>query len=106
MEKLTKKQILSELGDIPEEVYDGLVMSFITQTKTQIEAVRGYLKAGDSKNAVSLIHSIKGCSANLRLYEIFEFSKNIEIQLRENADAQDIDGNIINLVCLLDKTTV
>ena len=92
MESERKREILEELGGIPEEVYDDLVKEFLDQARTEISAIRESLKKGISDEAAQLAHSIKGAAANLRLEEISDLAKNIELGLREGAETVSFSG--------------
>jgi len=67
-----KQAILDELGGIDESVYDGLVADFAEQTKIQLHQVREHAARGKLKDVADLLHSIKGCAANLRLEPAFK----------------------------------
>lgn len=79
-----KQKILQELGGIPEEVYDELIEEFKQQYKTQIVRLREALAAGDLTEAKMSAHAISGTSGNLRLYQMHQAAKTLEVAIKDS----------------------
>ena len=87
---MDKKQILAELGDIPESVYDELVSEAFEQGTRQLVEIERFCVEKDLGKAAAVAHSIKGCFANLRLQEISTAARGLEEALRRKAARKDI----------------
>jgi len=98
---MNKNQILSELGDIPETVYDELVSEAFEQSGRQLVELRQFVSAGQSRKAVSVAHSMKGCFANLRLNEVSHAASALEAALKNGAQSEEIDARVSELSVLL-----
>ncbi|MBU2591377.1 MAG: Hpt domain-containing protein [Nitrospinota bacterium] len=91
----TKKEaILKEMGDIPEEFYYELVREFLSDAFGQIDSLESSLKGGDIESAKRTIHSIKGVSANLRLNDICQLSKEVEADIKNGLGFDEIAGKV------------
>ena len=91
---MDKAKILEELGGIPEEVYDSLVIDLIEQTRAQIEKMSVALDRQDWKGLVEMAHFIKGSAGNLRIIGIENPAREIETSARNQADKELISSNI------------
>ena len=76
--EISKNQILAELGHISEEVYDKLCLEFYSQAVSQIEQAGNMFALGRMEDAAVIIHSVKGCAANLRILSICEKAEKLE----------------------------
>ena len=85
-----KEAILEELGGIDETVYDGLVSDFIAQTKFQLDQAKTSALCGKHKAGAEVLHSIKGCAANLRLTAIYTAACAVEACFKSGAKEQEI----------------
>ena len=92
-----KQKILLELGGIPEEFYDELLMEFKEQHKKQIVDIRNALDAGDLTSARLAAHALSGTGANLRLYKLHQAAKALELSLKEAQPREVIDQNFKTL---------
>lgn len=98
MDNFTKKQILNELGDISESVYDSLVRGFIIKTPDKIILIKDALKNGNSNEAGTILHSIIGTAGNLRLEGIFKEAQIMRQLLKEGqCDEKQINEALGNL---------
>lgn len=91
---MDKSKILEELGGIPEEVYDSLVLDLVEQTGAQIEKMRAAVEMQDWKNLVEIAHFIKGSAGNLRIAGIEAPAREIEMSAREQKNASGISSAI------------
>ena len=89
-----KEAILKEMGDIPEEFYDELVRDFLTDALSQVDALEKSLKVGEIESAKGIIHSLKGVSANIRLNDISQLSKEVETDIKSGLGVDDIAGKL------------
>ncbi|NLO92325.1 MAG: Hpt domain-containing protein [Elusimicrobia bacterium] len=87
---MEKKQILAELGDIPERVYDELVVEAFEQGRRQVAEIQKRCAGKDLACAAAVAHSIKGCFANLRLPEISDAAREVESALRCKTAAKEL----------------
>jgi HPt (histidine-containing phosphotransfer) domain-containing protein len=97
MEKTEKQKILEELGGITEDFYNELLVCFISQTQNYLVELRGVLGAEDFARIAAIAHSIKGSSANLRLNNIQQIAREIEVSAKENKDKAEIGNRIQEL---------
>ncbi len=84
-----KSKILEELGGIAEDLYDSLVEEYLSSVKKKIEEIYLLIENGNYAEAAKEVHSIKGASANLRLYNLYDFCLKAEEELK--ASLPDID---------------
>lgn len=98
---MKKNQILSELGDIPEAVYDGLVAEAFAQGARQLSELRQLAVDGDLNKAAAVAHSMKGCFANLRLGEVSRAARELESALKGGAQYGELSARINSLAALL-----
>lgn len=94
MDKAVKAKVLDELGGIPESVYDELVGDFVVQAREQAMQIRSLLAKGDRAQASAVLHSLKGCSANLRIAEVHALSHELE-QLVKRGGAEEELGPML-----------
>jgi len=78
-----KKRILYELGDIPESVYDELVVILIDETLKQVVKINEAINGSRPDEILRIVHSIKGSAGNLRIARIQEAAKAIETEIKE-----------------------
>ncbi len=97
---MDKKEILEALGGIPEEVYDAIVQSFYEETRTKIEPLKAAIAANDAVAVAKIGHGIKGSAANLRLIEISEVGKKIELAGKA-ADSSQFSSLYNELIALI-----
>ncbi|MBF0503649.1 MAG: Hpt domain-containing protein [Candidatus Omnitrophica bacterium] len=82
---MDKKEILNELGGLPEDVYDELVLIFWDETRGRLKDMTQAVLAHDWTAVDRLAHGIKGSAANLRLTTIRDVAK----EMQEAAKAND-----------------
>ena len=75
---MDKKDILKQLGDMPEEIYDEIVRGFYDETRGHLEKISKAIAAADWTTIDREAHGIKGSSANLRLSQISEAAKSMQ----------------------------
>ena len=88
-----KQKILQELGGIPEEFYDELIVEFKQQYKAQVAEIREALKTADLTRARLSAHSLSGTSGNLRLTRLHQAAKALEMAIKEGQGPDVIDRN-------------
>jgi len=89
-----KEAILKEMGDISEDFYDELVRDFLADALSQVDALEKSLKGGDIESAKGIIHSLKGVSANIRLNDISQLSKEVETDIKSGLGFDDVAGKL------------
>ncbi len=97
MEQIEKQKILEELGGIPEEVYDDLVKELIEQSKGEVVQLKELMQANKPTEAACTAHSIKGASANMRITDISEVAKKIELSLKDGVDPATLMSDLEEL---------
>jgi len=85
---MDKKEILKQLGDLPEEDYDEFVSIFYEETRGRLRLIAESLSTFDSPAIAKLAHGIKGSSANLRLVQISEIAKSLQEAAQANNQTQ------------------
>ncbi len=95
MDKAQKQKILDELGGIPEEIYDKLVVKLFEQIMDTLPKIKEALGLQDHEAVKRLAHSIKGSAGNLRISYIHLKAKELEFSAIEKKDfgliAQQLD---------------
>ena len=89
---MDKKEILKQLGDIPEEDYDEFVSIFYEESRGRLKLIAASLSPFDSPAIAKLAHGIKGSSANLRLIQISEIAKSLQDAAQANNQTQVINS--------------
>ena len=92
-----KAEILEELGGIDEAVYDGLVADFAAQTAGHLEQAAAAASAGDMNAGAEIMHSVKGCAANLRLARAMEAAQAAETAFKTRAAERVIKQKLAGL---------
>ena len=67
-----------------KKLYARLLKSYLASTS--IDPVSVYLQSGDMPAARDAVHSIKGVSANLSITKTFEFSRDLEANIKNGED--------------------
>lgn len=93
-----KAKILSDLGDISEDVYDDLVRDLCGQVKVTGAEMRAAVVTGNFKKLAELAHFLKGAAANLRIERINEAAKNIETLAKGETGLGQISGYVAALL--------
>ena len=75
---MDKKDILSQLGDMPQEVYDQIACIFYDETRDRLKVMAQAAGAGNWPMIAKIAHSIKGSAANLRLIQIQEAAQGLQ----------------------------
>ncbi len=84
---------IAEAMGLEEAEYLQLLALFIETGKSDLDELRSAIEEGDAKRAGEAIHSLKGAAGNLRLYDIEEISKDIEIEIRAGR-LSEISGSV------------
>lgn len=92
-----KAKILSDLGDISEDVYDDLVKDLCGQVKVTAAEMRAAVVTGNFKKLADLAHFLKGAAANLRVERINDAAKNIEALAKGESGLDQIKGHVAAL---------
>ena len=101
--QLNKEEILKELGDLPEEMYDEIVLDFITQANEEIISMKEALNNNDFDSVSKIAHSIKGSSGNLRIYDVQLISRSIETEAKVMKNKDSLEQQIIFLEQSVDR---
>ena len=72
------KEILKQLGDIPEDIYDEIVHGFYEETRERLKLISEYISSLNWSAIARAAHGIKGSSANLRLFEIQAIAEGLQ----------------------------
>ena len=64
-----------------------LIGSFLEETESILENLQTAISSSDLETIKSTAHSIKGSAGNLRLTELYEMSKEMELAAGENNSA-------------------
>ncbi len=78
MKREQKLQILAELDDLPEELYDQLARTLATTIGGQLSTLREALAERNLGTMRRLTHAIKGQAANMRFYALQEGARVLE----------------------------
>jgi HPt (histidine-containing phosphotransfer) domain-containing protein len=79
-----KVREISEALGLDEDTCMELLTLFHETTVADLEKMESALKAGSARGVADAAHSIKGAAANLRLREISEIAKEIEMEGRQD----------------------
>lgn len=99
--KIDTAHIASILG-IPEKHIPMLVGAFLEEAGTIFENLFIAIDSNDMAGISLHAHSIKGSAANLRLEEIAELAKDIEIASKSGESDFDYSGSATRLKALVD----
>jgi len=69
-----------------------LISSFIEESASVMEKLRNSIELKDFDNIRAYAHSLKGSTGNLKLNELYEMAKEIEISAMESKSDFDYDG--------------
>jgi HPt (histidine-containing phosphotransfer) domain-containing protein len=84
-----KRIILEELGNLPEDMYDELVLEFIALAGTRLRGMKSLHEALDFAQLAKEAHFIKGASLNLRLHKVHHLAAGMERLSKEAAELGD-----------------
>ena len=93
----SKQEILKIMGDIPEDVYDDIVVSFYEEARERLKAIKSSIGSNNFEGVAQGAHAIKGSGGNLYLTEIQAAAKSLE----DAARAKNTNG----VVQCLDQLT-
>jgi len=79
VDKEEKERILTELGGLPEKIYDELLHEHLQQTKARCVQIQHALQSDNFEDAYQIAHSIKGASGNLRMQTLYDAALAVEI---------------------------
>lgn len=96
-----KKRILSELGGLPEEVYNSLVLELITQTDQKVSEIKQALQDNDFDVIAKLAHSVKGAAGNLRIFAVHEAARDVEMEAKESRRGLLIEEKLAAIISCL-----
>jgi HPt (histidine-containing phosphotransfer) domain-containing protein len=85
---------------LDEAQYTELLELFTRTSRSDVEAIKQAVAAGDAHKAICASHSIKGASANLGLEEIRDKAETIE-ELSHKGRLQEIGGAVRELEMVL-----
>ncbi len=91
-----KAEALKALA-VPEEMYDEMVRDFIDQTHRSIGDLSVAVTAQDFKKIAEIAHGIKGSSGNLRIRDVFEAAKSMELSARQGDGIGKIQTSFLRL---------
>ena len=99
--KVDTKEIASVLG-ISEAHIPLLVGSFLDESKSILENLSAGVAAQDFSEITLHGHSIKGSAANLRLNDIAELAKSIEMAGKAEDSSFDFEGSSQRLKAMIE----
>lgn len=67
-------------------IFKTILKTFITSIDKDLDILESYIKNNDIKQIESTAHKIKGASGNLKINNIFEITKDIELCAKENLE--------------------
>lgn len=67
-----------------KKLYARLLKSYLTNTDTT--KISSLIAEGNTSAAAEAAHSVKGVSANLSIQQVYELSKELELQLKNQQD--------------------
>jgi len=76
---------LAENLGLEQDEFNEIFEIYIESTNNDLEELIAAINSGDAEKAHEKTHSIKGASGNLGLDELFEMSKEIDNQARNNS---------------------
>jgi len=101
------KDILGNFADdsgLDYGMCEMLIKMYITEAEVLIYKIDSALNIGSYKDAIRLIHNLKGTSANIRATEIASIALLAEQALRQNK-IEEVRKLIVELFSLLEKFT-
>lgn len=82
---MDKQKAMQELG-IPEELLIELISEFIKQADETLPQLRSWIDAQDWDGAAKSAHFIKGSAGNLRITDLYEIAKAMEMEAKGEKD--------------------
>ncbi len=82
-EKYSLEEVAKSLG-LKVEIFKNIFKTFISTIDKDLEKLKISIENEDFDAIIIDAHKIKGASANLKINNVFEISKNIELSAREN----------------------
>ena len=96
--QIDKQKILNELGGIAEDFYNELVYDFISQVEVEIAKLDKAKEVDNFDEIAQIGHFIKGSAGNLRIEEIQNIAKEIELFGQEKKkDKKIIEKSMVKL---------
>ena len=93
MDRAEKNEILQSMG-IPEEFYDSLFKEFMGSMDNWLSSLKAALRENNFASLSKIAHSVKGVSANLRVYSIQKYAGQIEMMGKQAVDPLEIAKSI------------
>ena len=96
----SKDEILKSMGGIPEAVYDAIVQSFYEEAKGRLAVIKASVESNNFEEIAMSAHAIKGSAGNLRLTQIQEVAKALELAAKANnsSDVIKFQEQLISLI--------
>ena len=85
-----KLEILKELDDLPEEVYDELLVMLSASLDDHMLQIEQALAQGDADHGRAQAHAMKGAAANLRILAVQERAAAVEQAFQDRTDSQGL----------------
>ncbi len=83
-EKYSLEKVAKSLG-LKLEIFKNIFKTFVSTIDKDLEKLKASIENEDLEAIVQDAHKIKGASANLKINDVFEISKNIELSAKENS---------------------
>ncbi len=83
-----------------------LLASFVEEAGSAIEQVQNAITSNDFTALAAQAHAIKGSAGNLRLNELYEMTKDMELSAKANDTSFDYQGHLDAVKCLMDTITL
>jgi len=100
---LIDERVISELREVMDEEFQGLIATYLENAPTLIKQIRDAMETQDIDALVLPAHSLKSSSANIGAMQMSELARTLEMAGRGN-DAETIQAQQPHLVPLFEQT--
>ncbi len=83
-----------------------LLASFLEEATASITQLESAIVSNDLATVASQAHAVKGSAGNLRLNELYEMSKDMELAAKANDTVFDYIGHLQALKSIMDTITL
>jgi HPt (histidine-containing phosphotransfer) domain-containing protein len=83
-EKYSLEKVAKSLG-LKLDIFRNIFKTFISTIDKDLEKLKTSIDNEDFESIIQNAHKIKGASANLKINDVFEISKKIELSAKENS---------------------
>ncbi len=83
-----------------------LLESFLEEANVSVTQIQNAIDGNDLTNLASYAHAIKGSAGNLRLNELYEMSKDMELAAKENDASFEYQEHLNAVKTIMDTITL